>query len=123
MPSITPRLRAMLRLRSEGICEVQLPGCHGRATDNCHRLGKKAGGRPRRDLDRLANLYHGCRHCHGWTHDNPLEAQAMGLVLREYQKPEDEPMLRRGVRVLLDDDGYVTPADGGYSDTPPDGVA
>ncbi|MEO3922675.1 hypothetical protein ABGB07_02150 [Micromonosporaceae bacterium B7E4] len=104
-----------LRERSGGLCEMQLPGCLGRATDVCHRIKRGMGGRKgaARELNnRLSNVIHGCRECHGWTHARPEEAYDLGLMLREGQDPENEPVTRRCEWVYLYDDGSWTEAVG-----------
>jgi hypothetical protein len=99
--------------RSEGRCEMQLPGCWVWATDPCHRIGTKAGGRQGEAAthhDRLSNVLHGCRPCHDWQTGtgNRLPAEAKGYVLREHRDTLAEPVRYRGVWSLLDDEGRVT---------------
>lgn len=99
--------------RSQGWCEIQLPGCWGVATDPCHRIGTKAGGRQGEAAthhDRLSNVLHGCRPCHDWqtASGNRLPAEAKGFVLREHQDTLAEPVRYRGAWMLLDDEGGVT---------------
>jgi len=50
--ALPPVPRARLTERSGGVCEAQLAVCTGQATDACHRISRKAGGRPNayRDL-------------------------------------------------------------------------
>lgn len=102
--------RAALAQRSNGLCEARLSGCLIAATDVCHRLGKKMGGRPHGDDLRLAGVWHGCRVCHAWTHARPTESYELGLMLREGQDPLVEPMayLNEGF-VVLDDLGGMWP--------------
>lgn len=101
--------RADLARRSNGECEAQLSGCLLVATDVCHRLAKKMGGRPDDGL-RLSNVWHGCRACHQWTHARPTESYDLGLALREGQDPEAEPMAYCNTGfVYLDDLGFVWP--------------
>jgi hypothetical protein len=99
--------RAMLEARSDGWCEAQLSSCTGRATDVCHRIARKAGGRPKGDDRRLSNTWHGCRACHRWATERPARAYELGLALKEHQDTEAEPIVRRGVSVLLFDDGTI----------------
>jgi len=103
-----PELREKLFERAEGRCEAQLFGCLTIATDVCHRISRKAGGRPKGDDARLSNAWAGCRSCHRWTHDNPAGAYDLGLMLRENNVTELEPMAYRDeCWVLLGDDGSV----------------
>jgi hypothetical protein len=104
-PSITPNTRATLISRSDGWCEAQLSGCEGRATDACHRISRKAGGRVGDEHESLANLWHGCRPCHRWATNRQAEAYDLGLALKDWQVPELEPIARRGQWVLLANDG------------------
>jgi hypothetical protein len=87
--AIPPDVRKALAARSEGLCEAQLPGCLGRATDACHRVGRAQGA------DTLENVWHGCRMCHSWTHERVEEARDLGLILKRHQVPELEPMAYR----------------------------
>jgi len=110
-PALPPALRAKLAERTPGgWCEANLNGCTGRATDDCHRISAKAGGRPSGSDLRLSNFWRGCRSCHGWATANPDAAYALGLALREHQDPLTVPMAHgdRG-RVLLDDEGGLWP--------------
>jgi len=82
--------------------------CTGRATDACHRISRKAGGRPNGEDARLSNLWHGCRTCHRWATANPEKAYDLGLAQQEWQDTRVEPMAYRALGwVLLDDDGGV----------------
>lgn len=103
--------RRLLRERSGGLCEAQLPGCIGQATETCHRIKKGTGGRhgeAREQNNSLSNLWHGCRSCHRWTHAVPTPAYELGLMLHEHQDPPSEPMVRRCEAVYLSDDGTWT---------------
>ncbi len=107
-PAVPPEVRELLAARSGGWCEARLYGCTGEATDACHRIARKAGGRPKGDDGRLANIWHGCRLCHSWATDNPEAAYELGLALREWQNPEEEPLAYRNEGwALLADDGSV----------------
>jgi hypothetical protein len=108
-PAVPADVRAAIKVRSGGLCEAQLRGCLGRATDCCHRIARKAGGRPGEDT-RLSNVWHGCRACHRWATENPIDAYARGLALKEHEDSEDSPMTRRCERVYLYDDGSWTEA-------------
>jgi hypothetical protein len=112
-PAVPPAVRRALAKRSGGECEMRLPGCWVRATDPCHRIGSQNGGRhgeAKVHHDRLSNLVHGCRACHSWCHDNPDQAEAMGLILRQHEVPEETPAVLRCELVYLDNDGGWTVA-------------
>lgn len=115
-PAVPRSVMRKLKKRSDGICEMQLSGCLGRATDPSHRKKKGMGGRPgeaAEEINRLSNLLHACRQCHNWCHARPAEAYDLGLILREHQDPLREPAntCRYGP-VLLDDQGGMWPVGG-----------
>lgn len=115
--------RSMLEARSDGWCEAQVWGCQGRATDCCHRIAAKAGGRPKGDDRRLSNVWHGCRACHQWATLHPAAAYEMGLALREHQHDtEAQPIIRRGYSVLLFDDGTIAASPSNSSPVGADGT-
>jgi hypothetical protein len=109
-PAVPVDTSAGLTVRSGGVCEIALPGCAGRATDPSHRITTKVGGRhgqAKLEHDQLSDLMHACRPCHDWIGANPGAAEAAGLVLREGDDPATSPVLYRGRRALLGDDGLV----------------
>lgn len=107
---ITQTFRDALCFRSGGWCEPRLDGCLGRATDVCHRIARKAGGRPQgRDI-RLSNVWHGCRACHQWATERPAEAYDAGLALKEGQDTTVEPIAFWNGWMRLDDEGFLWPA-------------
>lgn len=113
-PKLTVVQKRPLLERSEGICEIGSAYCEHFATDVCHRRGEKAGGRHGAAAalnDRPSNVLHGCRRCHTFTHDWPKTAELNGWRLTELANPLTERVNRRGVWVLLDDEGGVTDAD------------
>lgn len=115
-PSVPTAVRKSLAERSQGDCEMYLPGCTGAATEVSHRIKRGTGGRhgTAEELsNRLSNLLHACRECHAWCHARPAEAYDLGLILREHQDPLTEPAntCRYGP-VWLDDQGGMWPADG-----------
>lgn len=109
---IPAKVRAALRQRSGGVCEIQAGGCEGRATEASHRLGVKMGGRHGAAAARhhvLSQMLHACRGCHhSVIHAYPAAAYWRGWMLREHENPRAVPVLYRGVWSLLDDSGGVT---------------
>lgn len=109
--SIPAKVRAALSVRSGGVCEVQAPGCVGRAIDPSHRKKTGAGGRRGQAATRhhvLSNLLHSCRFCHErHIHAYPAAAYWRGWALREGDNPASAPCLYRGAWSLLGDDGSV----------------
>lgn len=109
-PAVPDDVRAALKKRSRGECEMQLNGCTWYATDPAHRIGQGSGGRhgeAKVQNDRLSNLLYACRTCHDWTHARDAEAKDKGLRLENGQVPLVEPVLYRGVLSYLDDAGNV----------------
>ncbi|BAL87357.1 hypothetical protein AMIS_21370 [Actinoplanes missouriensis 431] len=112
-PGVPARVRAALKQRSCGVCEIQAPGCDGRAVDPSHRITTGMGGRHGAAAARhhvLSNLLHACRGCHsGALHAMPAAAYWRGWMLHSHEDPTSVPVLYRGVWSLLTDAGDVTP--------------
>jgi hypothetical protein len=113
-PSPIPaKVRAALKLRSGGLCEIAAAGCTETATDASHRIKIGMGGRKGSAGARhhvLSNLLHACRGCHsGALHAAPAAAYWRGWMLREHEDPRTVPCLYRGLWVLLADDGSLSP--------------
>jgi len=109
----TTDLRAALEQRSGGVCEIQAPGCQGRAVEPCHRIGTGMGGVHGDAValsDRLSNAVHGCRSCGRWQHDHERMAKAYGQILPRSADPTEEPVFLRYGVVFLADDGSWRPA-------------
>jgi hypothetical protein len=70
------RIKALLRARSGGRCEIAAPGCTGFGADPHHRLARSAGG-----THALDNLLHCCGACHRFVHTHPAEAAKRGWVV------------------------------------------
>ena len=103
--------------RSEGVCEIQIPGlCTGVATDVHHRSGRGMGGTSRPEIDQAANLMHACRSCHDAvtnTRGRRAEYERARWIVRRSADTLTKPVLRRGVWVLLDNKGAVVPVEKG----------
>lgn len=109
-PAVPDGVRAALKERSGGWCEIVVPGCLGAATDPAHRIKRGMGGRKgaaRKASNQLANLLYACRRCHEECHRHPAWAYERGWMLREGQTPSRVPVLYRGRWALLDDAGGV----------------
>jgi len=112
--AVPARVRAALKLRSGGLCEIQAPGCLELATDFSHRKKVGAGGRKGAAAvvhHVLSNALAGCRGCHSFLHASPAASYSAGWMLREHQNPLAEPVVYRGQWCLLTDDGSVLPTD------------
>lgn len=103
-------VRVAVAGRSQGVCEAQLSGCLGTATEVHHRKTKKMGGRRRSPVDQLSSLLHLCHACHEWVTLRPSEAYEVGLSIREWEDADCVPVQYRGTLVFLDDLGGVTDA-------------
>lgn len=111
-PAVPPAVRKRLTKRSKGLCEIGLHVCTGTATDPQHRITQKNGGRrgaAKVHHDRLSNLLHACRPCHQHITGEPFESYQTGWSCKEGADTAAEPVLMRGVVVLLADDGRVIP--------------
>lgn len=96
--------------RAGGWCEIQLAGvCAGRAAQWHHRLNRSQGG-----TWAASNGLHVCVPCHAYVTDGErAEAKEKGwAVAPGITPPAEVPVLRRGVWVLLDDEGGVTAVKG-----------
>lgn len=97
--------------RSDGRCEAWIPGvCIGMAREWHHRLNRSQGGR----WD-ASNGLHLCKPCHAYVTDKARdEAKAKGwAVAPGITSPIEVPVLRRGVWVLLDDEGGMAAVEQG----------
>ena len=81
---------AIRRQMSGGWCELQLPGCTGRG-DGPHHLKKRSQGGGQGGGHEVDNLRDACSVCNGWVEDNPLEAEALGFVIRRNPTPTPAP--------------------------------
>ena len=81
---IPSRVRRLVRERSAGVCELQVPNvCTYWATDIDH-----IKNRPHCDRDEKhdpSNLKHACRPCHDWKGANPDEAHERGIYRRAWE--------------------------------------
>lgn len=100
--------RDRVKARSGGWCEIQMPGCFGRATDWHHRKN-----RSQRGLWQASNGLHACRWCHEHVTDTRGHRalfEANGWIVPSHRTPAEVPvLLPTGQRVLLDDVGDYLP--------------
>lgn len=109
---ILPDAVAVVKERSGGVCEIQLEGCWGRATERSHRLARGMGGRKgaaKAASDRPSDLLDSCVWCHLVITRHPWRVRANfhGWVLTHAQEPTACKVLRHGVWAFLDDAGGV----------------
>lgn len=105
---------AIVRERSGGVCEIQLDGCWGRASEKSHRIARGMGGRhgvAKKLSDRPSDLLDSCLFCHLVITRYPwrVDAKGNGWVLVDGQEPTQEPVNRRGEWGYLTDDGRFVP--------------
>jgi hypothetical protein len=65
---IPAKVKAEVRARSGGRCEIAGPNCLGRATQYSHEVHKQMGGRKgeaKARIDSAVNILHACGVCHG----------------------------------------------------------
>jgi 5-methylcytosine-specific restriction enzyme A len=83
-------------------------GCDQRAGHIHHRRPRRLGGSRRADTNRPSNLLHLCADHHTAVESLRTRAYALGLLLPAGADPAASPVFRRGVWMLLDDDGSTT---------------
>lgn len=109
---IEAEARRIVRERSEGICEIVVPGiCLKRAAGVHHRLKRSHGGAwaPSNLLDACGS---GTTGCHGYTEAHPAWARDEGLWLMTGDgDPRDVSVHMRWMNAkswwLLDDEGIL----------------
>ena len=90
-------LRPLLAQRSQGRCEIGLPGCQGIAVHPHHRKRRSQGG-----LNELRNLLHACGHCHCWAHAHIAEAVALGILVPSWAPVGPVSEVQAAVRKYVD---------------------
>jgi hypothetical protein len=90
-------LRPLIRQRSQGRCEIGLPGCQGIAVHPHHRKRRSQGGR-----NDLRNLLHCCRSCHDWAHAHVAEAVSLGIIVPSWAEVGPISEVRDAVKKYLD---------------------
>ena len=94
--------RLLVAERCDGLCEAcpqQHPGVEWH-----HRVRRSQGGRWSG-----SNGLWLCRRLHSWITRHPRGARLLGWGLWSHEDSAAEPVLYRGIWVLLDDAGGVTP--------------
>lgn len=100
-----PEVLSIVTARSGGLCEV----CGDPAWDVHHRHPRKAGSTKRGWIALASNALAVCRMDHNLIESRRTLAYLLGWLVREGCDPSCAPVLYRGERVLLGDDGSVTP--------------
>lgn len=100
---IPPEVRAAVRERSGGRCEISGPDCTGRAQEQHHRKRRRDGGHG------LGNLLDACAADHAYAHAHPAEARAAGWIVSAFTPDPAAIPVRYGDRLTwLHDDGTKT---------------
>ena len=89
------------------ICEVQVDCLGSLAVQHHHRRPRGSGGSRRPETNGAANGLAVCGPCHLWIETNRKEALAAGWLVPQHRTPSEIPVRRRGVRVMLADDGFL----------------
>ncbi len=84
-------VRPVVEARSQGWCEVRLPGCTGEAAHIHHRKLRKHGGGNSAD-----NLLSACLTCHDTLHRNPAASYEAGFLVRSTADPAEVPVIPGG---------------------------
>jgi len=97
--------RALVAARSGGLCEV----CSiAAAREWHHRKNRSQGGRWS-----AANGLYVCTPDHAWITEHPEQARRNGWAVPGSADPAEVPVLRRGLLVMLDDEGGVSAVEEG----------
>lgn len=106
----SPATRALIAERASDyngypVCEV-MAVCQGVAAEAAHhRRPRGAGGSRRKDTNLPANSLAVCRSDHDYIESHREEALRYGWLVLQAETPDEIPVLRRGVWVLLDNGG------------------
>ena len=110
MSGFDKKTRAIITLRAGGVCERC--GLSGNLQFH-HRRPRAMGGSRRRDTNQPANGVLVCVRCHCWIEGYREAALETGWLVRQWRRPCEAPIYRHDQWVVLDDLGYVTPAEEG----------
>lgn len=124
LTGFSPLVRKQIQDRADGLCERcgHWTGVSGQAH---HRRPRGAGGTRNPESNQAANALwlcsslNGGQGCHEWVESNRKEALKAGWIIPQSRNPEIVPVLRRGMWVMLLNDGdYIAipePATGGVA--------
>jgi hypothetical protein len=100
-------VRRLVLDRSGGLCER----CGVRPVEALHHRRARGMGSTRRPETNLpANGLGVCAPCHDHIERNRSEAYENGWLVHQHHDPAQIPVNRRGLLVLLDNNGDYTPA-------------
>lgn len=101
----SPEVLDIVTGRSGGRCEV----CGDPAWDVHHRHPRKSGSTKRAWIGLASNALAVCRLDHNLIESRRTLAYLLGWLVHEGCNPSSEPVVYRGERALLSDDGFVVP--------------
>jgi hypothetical protein len=109
MTGFSKRTRQLVFLRSGGRCErcgwIEEPSHYH------HRRSRAMGGSKAADTNTAANCLLLCHYCHTKVESDRDRSLALGLLVHQGKSPSETPVWRLGQWVLLDNFGYITPAE------------
>jgi hypothetical protein len=88
-PGFTDEVKAAVRRRSRGICEIRHDGCTGRASHFHHRKLRGHGDHSE------ANCLHLCAVGHAEVHADPAVSYLLGWLVHSWDDPAAVPLHER----------------------------
>jgi len=101
--------RELVYLRAQGRCERC--GVVQTVMQYHHRRPRAMGGSKAADTNTAANCLLLCNLCHQAVEDHRIMAKNFGFLVPQGKKPSEVPLWRFKKWVILDDFGYVIPAE------------
>ena len=101
-------VRALIIERAGGVCEKcgqARPQMHAH-----HRRCRGMGSTRRTETNEPQNALWLCAQCHYEVEHNRTDSYRNGWLVKQHEDPAKVPVLYRGSRVLLDDEGGATAA-------------
>lgn len=90
-------VRPVVEARSQGWCEVRLPGCTGESAHVHHRKLRKHGGGNEPEA-----LLAACLTCHEMLHRHPGASYEAGFLVRSTDDPAAVPVIPGGAPLYRD---------------------
>lgn len=104
MTGFSPKVRGIIRERSDGYCEY----CGlARGVEIHHRRPRAMGGTNQKSTNEASNGLLLCSGCHRWAEAHRTDALLVGVLLLQIQSPLKAAVLYRGQYVFLDDLGNL----------------
>jgi len=103
-----PSVRDIVNRRAQGQCEIC--GEFTQAAEIHHRRPRGMGGTKRDSTNSASGALWLCRTCHRFIESNRRLALLLGWIVGSLSDPAETPVVYRGVRVRLSDDGTLEAA-------------